>query len=128
MQTLECIKERRSLSSPFWPWYLHYHPQPICQGSFQQNHLPVERQSHHKQAGQKTENKSLVSNGEYHGDTFFSMCLLQFLLLRLLLILLAHHRRWDWLYKWVPLQQTLMVKNLLSLLLNLPFGRNIWEQ
>jgi hypothetical protein len=77
---------------------------------------------------EKTENKSLVSNGEYHGDTFFSMCLLQFLLLRLLLILLPHHRRWDWLYKWVPLQQTLMVKNLLSLLLDLPLGRNIWKQ
>lgn len=63
--------------------------------------------------------------GRYHRDTFLSLCILQILLLCLLLILLAHHRRWDWLHKWIPLQQTLMVKNLLPLLLNLPFNRNI---
>jgi hypothetical protein len=50
------------------------------------------------------------------------MCLVQYHLF----CLLAHHRRWNWLHKWIPLQHTLMVQNLLSLLLNLPLDRNIY--
>ena len=123
----QCVLMR--LPSPFWPWNHLYHPQPRCQSSLLQNHLPVEKKNkqsrHLASSTNKLKTRESFLYGRYHRDTFLSLCIPQILLFCLLLILLAHHRRWDWLHKRIPLQQTLMVKNLLPLLLNLPFNRNI---